>query len=1194
MSRRKSSNKKNKKVRSSDSELNNLNAKLDEELSAETLAKLDFDSDDSSSYGGEIMLGRPRVSRKKKSSLKSDDDDKKPNKSLKNKKMKADVKKDKKNISKNSKKSSSKSDDDIKKTKKEKNKPKKKKSKNAITNKKNYKELRKNSSSSFGTSSSSNIENEKMINIFSCYYNLVWRGKSRAIMKWIYHISDIHLREDRINEFIYIFEEFIKKLKKHVGKNGNESMVVITGDILHKYNSNKKVKNVLIDFLDKISDICHVLFIAGNHDDFTNKDPNNDFYKKTYSGDGKINRKIHYLDRTGVFQFGNILFGVTHCSDKKIFTVKDIDPKIIEQMEKTYKQDDIYFVSLFHCSVHYEGFKKNDFDGYDCALLGDTHSKTFIYDSDHIGFCGSLIQTRVTESRFNHGCLKWELTKNKKNKKKVSTEFIEICNDKYGIFTINLSDEVDELRINKYALVRISLESDAYIGEFNKMKKKLLARYPNLSGVQPLFKSEKSEINKKNVLSREFVIECTRKKRCTTKMFRQFLMSLRNEKNVDINKQCKFHDRIIRKIGEFVRKTSEWEINKLVIKGFLCYNDKKEIILNLNDYEKIIGIFGKNHAGKSAIVELIIYVMYGLQLWRSNLKNYDSNEMICSLELSIGDIKYCITRGHRNGGQYASLVKNNKEINSGMDNVSKKVIELFGTYQNFLNLSLCLQMRNDNERNLAEMSGKDIEKYLMDILGFSDFYYACYDKAKQIEKTCKTVYQKRTIETNFLQTLIDKKILNGVNNKNIEKLHKKIRIVDAKRLPIYMPCIDDEFEKYGVKRNDYDTIDKARTKLKDKISELELKSLRLEKKQNDFFIKEKKKIEYFKKIEKIDNAIERYATKIAVLKEEYPKGHLSIDEKEAQLEILRYIKKEWNGRDLVIKKCNKKITETTIVLKRLDKYKTEYDNYLGQCKKDKKILEKRDNLLKKIGRNELDIQQLHEMKKDYSARKKIDNSKKSELAVCKQYIKMFGDEGAFQFHIVKAFIPKILEYANIFLGKCADFTLNVEYDNKKSNKHSKELKTKLRDAKENVIRFIVVRKDNEDPNADVKSSCGYERKLSNIALRIACSKIVNVPKPKLMVLDESLYGFDKDNKKLFEKILRAISEECGNVIIISHDEYIKDIVETGIELKIISRGNRKLIITKRKKRAPTKKSSKYDPPVRKEPKRKNKSKGKKK
>src|SRR3989344_7670618 len=85
-------------------------------------------------------------------------------------------------------------------------------------------------------------------------------------INYIYHISDIHIKKsnDRDDEYKQVFNN-LKIYLENEYKNNKEILVVITGDII---DSTYSTNNIILikKFFNKISDICPIVCMLGNHD----------------------------------------------------------------------------------------------------------------------------------------------------------------------------------------------------------------------------------------------------------------------------------------------------------------------------------------------------------------------------------------------------------------------------------------------------------------------------------------------------------------------------------------------------------------------------------------------------------------------------------------------------------------------------------------------------------------------------------------------------------------------------------------------------------------------------------------------------------------------------------------------------------------------------------------------------------------
>ena len=135
-----------------------------------------------------------------------------------------------------------------------------------------------------------------------------------GILKYIYHISDVHIRSgdetaSRFKEYETVFNNLHTELSKLQPIIRNEAGIVITGDTFHNKSRIEspgiKLFNMLIS---KLSALAPVYIILGNHDFKQDGSVNIDFLDAfLYSKPENVN----YLKKTGLYFSGNVGFGLT-------------------------------------------------------------------------------------------------------------------------------------------------------------------------------------------------------------------------------------------------------------------------------------------------------------------------------------------------------------------------------------------------------------------------------------------------------------------------------------------------------------------------------------------------------------------------------------------------------------------------------------------------------------------------------------------------------------------------------------------------------------------------------------------------------------------------------------------------------------------------------------------------------------------
>ena len=80
---------------------------------------------------------------------------------------------------------------------------------------------------------------------------------------------------------------------------------------------------------------------------------------------------------------------------------------------------------------------------------------------------------------------------------------------------------------------------------------------------------------------------------------------------------------------------------------------------------------------------------------------------------------------------------------------------------------------------------------------------------------------------------------------------------------------------------------------------------------------------------------------------------------------------------------------------------------------------------------------------------------------------------------------------------------------------------------------------------------GAEKTLSSMAIRLALVSITNLPKSSCMIMDEPATALDEEHMEGFTRLLQMIKSQFDTVLLISHLEALKDIVDMTISIEKI-------------------------------------------
>jgi DNA repair exonuclease SbcCD ATPase subunit len=261
-------------------------------------------------------------------------------------------------------------------------------------------------------------------------------------IRHIYHLSDIHIHlYKRHREYELVFARVLDYLQEERRTNKIKansrrdiSMIcVITGDILHsKSDLSPECIALTYKFLKDLLELLPVIVIPGNHDLNMNNKERLDSLTPIIC-DLPQHYPIHYLNKTGCWLMGNLLFSHASIFDYHIIAPDWIDRELatIRTLVANTKDplpDRVFKVALYHGRVNgaqlFNGLgidgehdtiakrtiTPSSFDGYDLALLGDIHKQQFLDAGRNTrGYAGSLIQQNLGEDLAGHGLVKWSL-----------------------------------------------------------------------------------------------------------------------------------------------------------------------------------------------------------------------------------------------------------------------------------------------------------------------------------------------------------------------------------------------------------------------------------------------------------------------------------------------------------------------------------------------------------------------------------------------------------------------------------------------------------------------------------------------------------------------------------------------------------------------------------------------------------------
>ncbi len=608
---------------------------------------------------------------------------------------------------------------------------------------------------------------------------------SNANIKMIYHISDIHIRRyDRHVEYEIVFNNLYKYLNSVVN---NNSLIVITGDVLHaKDNLTPDCVVKCYKFLKSLADIMPVILIAGNHDMVETNKTIKDSIDAILSERAIDN--LYYLKNSGIYKYGNIIFGASSLLDNNFIKADDID------------ENGEILIGLYHgpvgaCNtavgVVLNGDKQvSDFAGYDFVLLGDIHKFQYIDKDKKMAYASSLISQNFAETDEYHGVLVWDLVNKNSNYKIIDNPYRFMKLDIIGGTVLYNDNQIDSnlFVFPSHAKVRLNvIETPKDICE--KIKKTIRKKYPHIVFQETYLNKDKQKID---VVKKTFDYN---------DMLKDYINVL-SEVEYDEAKEI-FMKELSGLNISFERQLCQWEFLDLEFSNMFVYGPNNKIDFTKLPLNDIVGLFAPNSYGKSSFIDIILFSLYD-NFSRNNINKHRTipsyivnNNSKCfetKIRFKIGGDIYCIHKKGTLKGKKQSktgkvisfdIYSFIKSSDTNVVNLTRKdrfetleeIYKVIGTYEDFCLTSLFLQ---NKEKNFYELSSTDRKAFLYNMFNL-DKFEKMFDIYKNKEKSLKAL--KDDFEKKILNIDIDEILENIDNDKKIIKKHNKkiVKYIDMKK-----------------------------------------------------------------------------------------------------------------------------------------------------------------------------------------------------------------------------------------------------------------------------------------------------------------------------------------------------------------------------------------------------------------------------
>lgn len=477
----------------------------------------------------------------------------------------------------------------------------------------------------------------------------------------IAHLSDIHIRKSptRNVEYEKVFENVIKSLTQK-----KPDRIVIVGDLVHDYLDIQGEQLILAsNFLNDLSKIAPVRVTRGNHDCRKKNLNRVDSVKAIV--DTLHNPNVVYYDKTGFYVDDDIMWAVWHHGDKANNPWKSKEGKKIDAHRATsgYTTIDLFHDPITGCKsptgfemTSKSYYKVSDFKG-DLSMFGDIHKLQY-FNKGTKAYSSSLIAQDFGEGDDNfHGYLFWDVDTKK-------AEEVSIASD-YSFKTVRITpytdfDELDFEIPDATPNMKVRFLWGTLPQGRTKDAERKLFDYVNKMKVNAVY-SHKNEFlaTEKIEVNESVTLQNITDKAVQQEIFKDFLIKIGTDEKI-IADVLALDEEISALIDASSDATTEWSIIKFGGVNFMSY---AKLDVDWRDMDGLFQITGGNTHGKTTIMKLISYVMFGKTLETETRVKYGDTRFVNNRN----DAKFC--SGYlvieANGEYYG--IKKRTDINHAKD-----------------------------------------------------------------------------------------------------------------------------------------------------------------------------------------------------------------------------------------------------------------------------------------------------------------------------------------------------------------------------------------------------------------------------------------------------------------------------------------------------------------------------------------------
>lgn len=1008
------------------------------------------------------------------------------------------------------------------------------------------------------------------------------------------HVSDIHIRNvKRHDEYRIVFDKLYESLRSE-----NIDRIVCTGDVAHtKTQLSPEYFSLTVDFFHQLAMIAPIDLLPGNHDGNLRNSTRQDALTPVIDVVNAMQpaHNINYYKKSGIYRISDdFAYGAYSCFDEDNWPLEP---------EKNGLEQAPVMIALYHGGITNSttdiGWvmrgntdQVNIFDGYSYAMLGDIHKRQVLDRDGRIRYAGSLIQQNYGETA-DKGYLIWDID----SADKFDIQFRELeAPNPY--MTVELAD-FDPDDVPTGARLRLvdgaSIMSDVKQGIRDELNEKHLRELVFTVKRRPTEVSASEELHEKfyEIDNQDALIKTYLEERYGTlepALLAQILAF--NAK----------YDGALKDDGTVTARGVKWRIKNFKFSDTLNYGPENEI--DFGRLRGLVGLFAANGSGKSNFLESILYTLTN-SISKASVKNIDiirtgQNECVGELTLDVNGVDHVVKRWTErlNPGRPNEWGKTSLEYSvDGLDmtglqrNDTEKAIRTqFGMIDDLLLTMLSSQfgMLSFIEKGATER--KQVISRFMDLDRFKQKYVKAKDDMSEIKRDMRSYKTPEEYDELMhactTQTRDLRKQLRGLDSEKesyeaaiaghqeqIAELNRQITPIDPTLIGVSedslngeiaeledsLGAFDDHLVELREERNslryvagkDSDklrkTIEESRKQLinqRDTIREaghLTQRAALLESVPcgdkfpdcrfiADAFSAKQELVSINSAIAAFDDA-ESLTASIGKAELELDKQarfeHLKllIDTAMAKKKGVRAAIRLKNIKVAAILNAREAIEENKQLDKQLDELQDELHG--AQAYINNAIVSAQRQVSSRIDAVAID----RARKKDQKA--EIEKLK-ADYTALEYYIDAMSKNGVSYF-VMKQRLPLLNNEINAILSSIVNFTITLEPDT-----DDKKVDIYIHDEKKG--------------RRPIELAGGAEKFISSIAMRVAMINVTNLPKTNMFVIDEGFGSLDPEKIDSIQNMFTYLKKVFDVVIIVSHIDLLKDMVDTTLEIIIDDNG----------------------------------------